>query len=612
MVDARHRKSHVAAWSTLVVAAAVVAGVALWWSADRRPRLDPTLDRSPAASATLPALPEPVGAKATREVAPPVAPPPDRRDGTTAAEGWTEEAPKPPMKLPVVLHVLAREDGRELPEVEVTRDGDRDPLRGASPIRIEAPSTSSEGDSSHRDVIVRAPGRAPGQLAVDWSSGGERTISLGSAGGLRIEVSGAPEGVELSATLQSVASARRELERVALLQERYSEAARPEWTEWRRRIVETLEWLRREPLDLTPSDALDRRIGYLPSKREVMLTPVGAVDLHDLDVGRWLVAIHARDRPPRVTLAAGQVEIVHDRRELLHFDYRAPTARNSVVLGGDIAFDRAWLDPGRPRLPTTVTFRSLDPIDATDATRKDDRKRKLTATSRPGILSFEPVDLPPGPAVACLEEWRHELLLQVPEASSPASVHLAIPAPADVHLVFDGRSDAPDAVLEMNWQSYDDPSAFRWRPNEEEPHSVKGGAIDFVVPAGPLTLFAGDDPHMFWLHRTSRSVSAGPNELHWMLEPTCRCRVTLREGAATVPLDFPAIAGFSVERGGRVDRLLGMESSSSDPHLTLLIAGAGAATLRFDPNDELHTADPVLVELVEGETIDAVIELRRR
>ncbi|MBL8840010.1 MAG: hypothetical protein JNL90_00595 [Planctomycetes bacterium] len=489
---------------------------------------------------------------------------------------------------------------------------------GAAPLQLlPPPVTPLERDT----LLVRAAGYERAKLVIDWTGGGERTLELRPAGGLDLDLEGAPAEMQFRVRLHSIDAVAEEAK---LLRQRIERAQRlgadmttGPWD----RMVRRLRDQDRFVADVDPwkpSREVERTLYSITTHRSASAASFTLCRVDDLATGRWAVALYdlPQDRAKLPTLHAyRRFDIVAGRRASLTLDdapLPPPSAPARVEFHGRVRFDRGWLAPGMGSLPDRVTFRALAP--------PADRLHPWGVTSRldDGATAdeklFGGVALPPGPAVATFGDWPYRVRFAVPEplegGSEPPEVELAIPPPMEL-TVRATRRDGDLAIVPADFDviAASEPAALAGGSGEKR--SNDGAPLLLRLPAGHWRIRARSDEHASWPTTVDRHVDRSGESIDLALRESAFVELEYRDGEAIVPIESESLLRSHLRGAALGEGIVGSLGAVHESTATLVIDGEGAALLHLEEPPGYAPIAPVEVELVRGATVRVSVALER-
>lgn len=613
----------------------LVAAVALlliggWWLArEAQPRLAPLegggADERPLAPLAEPARISELAAMRELDDRPAsalVAPPPPAADA---------DPPGADTMRPLLLHVVDHDTRAELREVTVERatsgpgspvDDDSSPsmaalpllARGTAPLRLEPCSSTL----LHRDTIrVRATGYERATLDIDWNGGGERTIELRPAGGLDLDLDGAPADARFTVQLWSLAKLREE---TALLRRRVERLRETSLG----KSVRSSKWFEKRLRDLescvadfdSPQAGAEgaNALRGVPAHRTTFTASFTVCRVDDLAAGPWAVALLSADRgfTQLPTLHGfGRFTIAPGERTALTLAYLPGVRARRVAIRGRVRFDRGWFEPEMGPLPSSVALLSLAP-EGGGFFRPDDEE-ELREGANDDERRFEGALLAVGPAAAHFATWPYFARFIVPEPEGEATeveVELSIPPPValTVRTVANaGNLEVVPAALE--WVAASDRGTLLWPYATEKRND--GQPMRLCLPAGDWRLCARPlREETSWTY-FDRRIDVGEEALELRVPLMARIDLELRDREAIVPVDSDWITGSRVSGPGIAEGIVGSAGAMDESTRVVTIDGEGAALLHLEEPPGYAPIAPIAVELVRGKSQRVRVALER-
>lgn len=630
-----------AAWG--VAALLLIAAVALfaWWSGrDRLPALPSPAVAATTAARDAEALPSPAESAAPlamREEAEAT----DRAAAAAAATDATAPAgdDEPAVARTVVLHVrdhftgeaLAAATVRGLPVDGTTMSNGRRLAappetellaRGDSPLKLV--DSTKPNEVVHRSPLheawVAVAGYEVGYVTFDWRSGGERTLELRPAAKLTLVMQDAPSELTFWARLFEVDALVQALETNVALQRRQApEGSEP--TRWQLQLEQAIALLATRPRgEIVATEAALCLQSCTGGRSDARFGPVFSAaepaEVTGLAAGVWLVlvsgvaTVDGAPHPQR-HVAVGVVETEPGGSARLELGWRPPLPIARVPFAGRLVFDRGWLEPGMPALPTALTIRSLVDDGSPEFSSLNGRHVALTNDGAPDARSFDAGLLPAGRAVIRLPDWHWATAVEVPVDGTNAA-RVVVPPPCRVTVRAVAPTPAgPVAGVSVSYAAFDHDSASQPFPLEGESAVRDGAPLTFVVPRGQLQLwseaegangFPGVEEHLLDAPAAEFAVAA--------IAPSV-VAVTLSDGGAVVPFQSGWAAAFEAVVGDRALPLLCWTTSGGDPQLAFSFDGEGPALLKSSAFGPWQAIEPIAIELVRGANAAIVVPVVR-
>jgi hypothetical protein len=468
----------------------------------------------------------------------------------------------------IVLHVQDRENGRELPAVQLVESEEDWPANrlshpglaemrslgiGTSPIAIEP----GEEFRWRRVFHARSPGYAWERIEIDSSRPEERFLLLDPGGDLGVALTGSAR--EPNAVLRLRTSARAGRQRARF-----------------------------------PELVFEAQLGERV-----------AVEIESLRAAAYQIGVEVGEswKDP-VVLGKAEVDVVAGQRVDVVLAVEALEPIAGVPLEGTLVLPVEW-EIDEPSL----AFELLDPplgnqrthfyVDAASMTRVE---------GSPDTFRWSAGDVQPG---------RYEIRLYEPPFSISLAIgptgerdaRVVVPPPCDVLIrCVDDESGADVEVDDLHW-------------NCRRPQWVSGGTLSsarfddalscwcFRAPAGEIEFQARD--HRYEHNQESGTVGSGTNEFVLRLRPVTGVLLVLRDGGAEI--------GWNDEWSAKLGPVAGTSHGWSKSRLdSRLLIGL----MRVKHRDsyrltvgEIPGYEPVPEETIEierGKVVEHVIELRRR
>ncbi len=529
----------------------------------------------------------------------------------------------------LLLHVIDHFTGAQLHEVTVRRAAPRGApadelvrfdelvfvVQGAAPLRLLPPN----GQPLHRDTLfVRASGYEQARIEIDWMAGGERTIELHPAGGLDLDLEGAPADTRFTVRLFSIDALteeaewlRRRIERLRRSEDRAASPVPP----WLERKQRSLDSTIADLLPVPPSFEVESLLRSIPAQRIDVITAFSVRRIDDLAAGRWRAALYSNPRSVGAQArlhAVGSFDIVAGERSSLTLRYQAAAEQRLLAVRGHVRFDRGWLAPGMDPLPGSVWLQSCMPSAAEwsangcevrlDDGENDDERR------------FQGGSLPVGAAIATFLEWPYRVAFTVAEpldgADESAVVELAIPAPTALTVrAVAHAGDATCIAADLRWVAASEPRALEQFPGS--PMASGSQPVDVRLPAGNWRFFAAPQGAFGREQRFDRRVDRSGESIELVVCPSARLEVEFREGKTLVPADFQWLVCSRVTGPGVASGALVIEGAWDESVPTVMIDGEGPALLSIDEPPGYAPIAPIEVELVRGATVQVSVALER-
>lgn len=638
---ARGERAGRAAWG--VAALLLIAAMALfaWWNGrDRRPAL-PAL---PAAGTTAERVSEalPLPAESTAPLAMrEEAKASERAALASAAIDATAPAgsDEPAVARTVVLHVrdhftgealaavtvrgmpvdgTTMSNGRQLaapPETELLASG-------ASPLKLVEPAKPNA--NGHRSPLCEAwvtvAGYEVGYVTFDWRSGGERTLELRPAAKLTLVMQEAPSELTFWARLLDVDELVQTLTTdVAFLRRRTSEEGAPSGRLLQ--LEKALAFLATRPRGEIASREKARLLQFCSGWRSdarfgPAFTATEPAEVTGLAAGEWLVIVRGAAMVdgvphPQRHEAVGVVESVPGGSSRLELHWQPPPAIARVPFRGRLVFERGWLEPGMPALPTAMTIRSLVDDGSPDFGSLNGRDVALTNDAAPDERSFDAGLLPVGKVVVRLTDWHWATAGEVPVDGTNAA-RIVVPPPCRVTVRARAATPGePVPSLTVSYAAFDHEAAALPFAFEGEAAVRDGAPLGFVVPRGTLQLWTEAEGSGRFPDVEHHLLDAPTAEFAVAAMAPSTLTVTLSDAGAVVPFQSSWAMAFEVAAGDRTFPLLGWTTAGGDPQLALSFDGEGPALLKSSAFGPWQAIEPIAIELVRGTNRKVVVPVVR-
>ncbi len=395
---------------------------------------------------------------------------------------------------------------------------------------------------------VRGASSAWGHVEIDHRAGGERELRLVSGGSLLVRVTGLDPDVEL---------------RVRLYAETPGEGERA--------VAEQ-----------RPGGGPARFAGLIPGTYRLRA-----------EVGDWW-------DPPEV-LAEGTVDVAAGASATI--ELAVPLARlpePATRLAGTLRLPEGFEDL---EISLRLAPRNRAPW------RRADRgfaRTEAVAGGASGLRAWDLGAVTPGPSVIVVDPLQLAFDVDVPRASRH-EVSIELPPLGILRVrVTSARTGEPipDALVE--WSPARDPGLSPWQLQRAE-RDARSATSTVLSPVGPLDLHVRAPGHATADRR--EAVSAALREIDLALEPLPSFRVTLRDGAATVPFAWGRTRVRVVPAGDTREAEVQIETEGG--RFTVFVPRPGLHRLEIEPLEGFEPIAPRDVLVEAGARAEVEIPLLR-
>ncbi len=628
----------------LVAALLTVAAVAWWSLRTEAPRLARSAARRAGASDAAPDGAKMVDAAAAGDSTDAsVSLRPDRVDAKEptpdAAESTSSGgAPSPSGTETITLHVRDAVTRAAITECEVFALATA-PSHGCGAVEIELPTNAlrvaagasplacsrPRAHGSFGELLLRAPGYALGRLRDGWRADEVRSVALEPACELIVDAEPEPGGEMITVWACRLDELRERL-RLRLRAARGRRSSfefvdgGDEQSSELERCIELVESATRASfLSAAESERVAATLRELgASVRPRVADRSGRARFTDLPAADWWIGV----RSSRWHGSAGShlsavISTALDRPALLRLTRGTPetdesfddAASEEPVRGGTVRFAAEWLEPGMPPLPERLIAESIAPR-SREFRHSRGSASDLQPANHPCDRSFELEGLPAGPALAMFPEWGWTTRVELSEPGGPPLL-IEVPPPCVVEVQAHAQgvpavdADVGYAVVSESWS--------RMR-------GIARGGAELALES-PLTLHLPRGELALWVRPVDGDRFGAPS-YHDLRDPftrldvECRthalARVSFRAKGADVLAEPGWMDGIEVVTRDTPFLSVEIECSNQTGEILLHVDGEGPATLRWHPVEAWLAPVELPLELVRGETRDAIVPLRER
>ncbi len=472
-----------------------------------------------------------------------------------------------------------------------------------SPIELEV--AGEDQGTLQQTYWVRAPGYAWGRIEVDHRTGGERTLVLERGGDLEVTLGNYRPASKAVLRLRrpidlSSVPAKALVAAVLKQQGKTQEDGTPSIAEIRKgafellkagglgeelqEVLEDLSESRRPFIEMPPGVHGPTTIsGIAPGSYEIAA-----------EIGRWY-------KEP-IALGQASVEVRADERAQVFVALQDPPApAQPVPLEGTIAIHPAW---GRMAFDLTV-FGDGVGAEGGRGFLNIERSRMQLVDGKPGVVRWSAGRVRPGTYRLKVSGLGYQRQIEV-GPSGARDVRIEIGEPADVAVrAVDSETGEDVDIAQMDWSlKLDDGHRGS---GEDVERDAGDGKFHFRAPTGEIVLSL-HDARFGWTQETVR-IHRGQKEHTLRLERACGFRVLLKDGDATVPINWPSHK-LEAKRTDGTGEASGWGSDETGFRVTVSAPGLYQVTL-----GPIEGYEPIPVQEVAvkpREFVELVVKLARK